>query len=483
MHPIKNEIADDIDMGDIAAAPGGDRSLKRLKMEASPERSAGTVDIPLPPTSSVRSDAFIVTTRDKNGQMVGRTNGKLDRQLTKSEYENTCRHYRAPNGDYHPTPIAHSRISVPEHLRGDPGAAKAHKRQAWEMMNAELGITSLRTYFEKDKKFHQANGHIKPEDTVVQTKNGPRKFMTRYEHGFQAGSESADILNVTGKGDVIFDNRSPGDVHAGKGIEEYRAGIKAIYGEDTETFLKSASGIYHKIENLEAYEPGSADRRYREYAGEYIKQNRELSTITVNLGGGIDANGQRQPDFHVGLDALKRSPAAAAQAWVKDLEMGKHWDKVQMLSPDGNTYKTLNRMANSADKQYFRAEMQKAGLPESMGEQTYGRSVKYQRFADNPPVLAKVGHAMKDIKDLSPAERNDIQTQHVMVANRNEAGQRTGTYTNLAEYERQKRELPHDVASDLGIPSDVYSQTFVKPERIERAVYDVRVAGQAGHGL
>lgn len=435
----------------------------------------GSFEIPAPPKHGARGNEYIIVTKE-NGRFVGQTNGNLP-QLTKAQFNAACRLYRSDDGNYYPSPVAYALIKVP------PGEdAVAYKQQAWERRNAELGITGIRTFYKRDENFHDRNGYIKPEDQIIKTENGSNwKVQVRYKEPFQAGSETPHLTIIRGDGTVDFASRAPGDKFAGRSFEEFRDYVSANYGHDAEIKLKSPSGILHDPAFLDAYERGSADKRFRSYADEYITYNTELPLATVNIGGARGANGNDLPDFHVDIGALANYNANAS-AWLQELRQGKHWDRVHLLTRDGNTYQTPERLSIS-DNERFKAVMDAAGLPKTMGQQSYGKNIKFEKFDKNVSVLAHTGPGLTDIQALRKEERAEIPITQILVADRNDIGQRTGTYTSLADYQHRQKELPEDAAAVLGHEPDIYSRGFQRPPGAARAIYDSRQHPQTVNSL
>lgn len=143
-----------------------------------------------------------------------------------------------------------------------------------------------------------------------------------------------------------------------------------------------------------------------------------------------------------------------------------------------------------SDPEHFAQVMNRVGLPHSMGRQSYANSIKFEQFAGQAAVIVANGADLRDIRDLSSEKlQQQLTENNVLIADRNEKGQRTGTYTSAAEYKRLLIKLPDDAAQLLREPTDKYSRDFVRPDPVVRPIvdsrrnYENRQRGQSINGL
>nr|UVY99860.1 type IV secretion system single-stranded DNA binding protein VirE2 [Agrobacterium fabrum] len=320
-----------------------------------------------------------------------------------------------------------------------------YKLDVWNHAHADMGITGTEIFYQTDKNIKlDRNYKLRPEDRYVQTeKYGRREIQKRYQHELQAGSLLPDIMIKTPQNDIHFVYRFAGDNYANKQFSEFEHTVKRRYGDETEIKLKSKSGIMHDSKYLESWERGSADIRFAEFVGENRAHNRQFPTATVNMGQQPDGQGGLTRDRHVSVDFLMQS--APNSPWAQALKKGELWDRVQLLARDGNRYLSPPRLEYS-DPAHFTELMNRVGLPASMGRQSHAASIKFEKFDAQAAVIVLNGPELRDIHDLSPEKLQNLSTKDVIVADRNENGQRTGTYTSVAEYERLQLRLPPDAA-------------------------------------
>ncbi|GAJ95556.1 type IV secretion system single-stranded DNA binding effector VirE2 [Rhizobium rhizogenes] len=429
-----------------------------------------------------RPDEYILVRQTGQDSFAGTVKGNLDHLPTKAEFNASCRLYRDGVGNYYPPPLAFDKIDVPEQL-----AASLHKLEpkerskprfqykleVWNRAHAEMGITGTEIFYQTDKNIKlDRNYKLRPEDRYIQTeKYGRREIQKRYEHEFQAGSLLPDILIKTPQNDIHFSYRFAGDAYANKRFEEFERAIKNKYGSDTEIKLKSKSGIMHDSKYLESWERGSADIRFAEFAGENRAHNRQFPAATVNMGRQPDGQGGMTRDRHVSADYLLQNMPSSP--WAQALKEGKLWDRVQVLARDGNRYMSPPRLEYS-DPEHFTQLMDRVGLPVSMGRQSHANSIKFEQFDAQAAVIVAEGPNLRDVRDLSSEKLQQLSQKDVLIADRNEKGQRTGTYTSVAEYERLMMKLPNDAAQLLAEPSDRYSRAFVRPEPALPPISDSR---------
>ncbi|MBF2712874.1 VirE2 family protein [Agrobacterium vitis] len=418
-----------------------------------------------------RPDEYILVRQTGGDAVAGVTKGNLEHLPTKAEFNASCRLYRDGAGNYFPPPLAFERIAAPQEL--DTKSRFQHKLEVWNRAHAEMGITGTNIFYQTDKNIKlDQNYRLKPEDRYIQTeKYGRREVQKRYEHEFQAGSLLPDILIKTPQNDIHFVYRFAGDNYANKPFDEFQRTIKAQYGNDTEIKLRSKSGIMHDSKYLEAWEKGSADVRFAEFAGENRAHNKQLPLATVNMGRQPDGSGGMTRDRLVSVGFLMHN--APNSPWALALKKGELWDRVQVLARDGNRYMTPPRLEYS-DPEHFTQLMGRVGLPLSMGRQSHANTVKFERFTEQAAVIASTGADLRDIRDLSPDKVQQLTDKDVLIADRNEKSQRTGTYTSAAEYKRLMMKLPEDAAQLLGGPADKYSRDFVRPEPTSRPIIDSR---------
>ncbi|AAK90951.1 MULTISPECIES: type IV secretion system single-stranded DNA binding effector VirE2 [Rhizobium/Agrobacterium group] len=429
-----------------------------------------------------RTDEYILVRQTGQDKFAGTTKCNLDHLPTKAEFNASCRLYRDGVGNYYPPPLAFERIDIPEQLaaqlhnlepREQSKQCFQYKLEVWNRAHAEMGITGTDIFYQTDKNIKlDRNYKLRPEDRYIQTeKYGRREIQKRYEHQFQAGSLLPDILIKTPQNDIHFSYRFAGDAYANKRFEEFERAIKTKYGSDTEIKLKSKSGIMHDSKYLESWERGSADIRFAEFAGENRAHNKQFPAATVNMGRQPDGQGGMTRDRHVSVDYLLQN--LPNSPWTQALKEGKLWDRVQVLARDGNRYMSPSRLEYS-DPEHFTQLMDQVGLPVSMGRQSHANSVKFEQFDRQAAVIVADGPNLREVPDLSPEKLQQLSQKDVLIADRNEKGQRTGTYTNVVEYERLMMKLPSDAAQLLAEPSDRYSRAFVRPEPALPPISDSR---------
>ncbi|MGN7714861.1 type IV secretion system single-stranded DNA binding effector VirE2 [Agrobacterium radiobacter] len=434
------------------------------------------------PGNDRRPDEYILVRQTGQDAFTGIAKGNLDQMPTKAEFNACCRLYRDGAGNYYPPPLAFDKISVPEQLEEKWGMMEAKERNklrfqykldVWNHAHADMGITGTEIFYQTDKNIKlDRNYKLRPEDRYVQTeKYGRREIQKRYQHELQAGSLLPDIMIKTPQNDIHFVYRFAGDNYANKQFSEFEHTVKRRYGDETEIKLKSKSGIMHDSKYLESWERGSADIRFAEFVGENRAHNRQFPTATVNMGQQPDGQGGLTRDRHVSVDFLMQS--APRSPWAQALKKGELWDRVQLLARDGNRYLSPPRLEYS-DPAHFTELMNRVGLPASMGRQSHAASIKFEKFDAQAAVIVLNGPELRDIHDLSPEKLQNLSTKDVIVADRNENGQRTGTYTSVAEYERLQLRLPADAAGVLGEATDKYSRDFVRPEPASRPISDSR---------
>ncbi len=412
--------------------------------------------LPSLPQSHVAKDAYILVTKNADGRLVGTTNGNIDVNPTRKEFSEACILRRDGAGNYYRSGQAFNRIEIPSELK-TPAEKFQFRKRIWDANNQKLGITGSRIYFDSDEK-----------------------------NAFQAGAELPHIMIKAGDGRVVFFKRTEKDQLVGKGFQEFREQVGKLYGTDAEIKLRSETGIMHDANYLEAWEKGEADIRFRGYVGEYITHNKTLPSVTVNMGALDDGVGGKTPDRHVSIDALRlltghdnEHLANNAKDWIRSLEKGHFWDRILIRTPDGNGYKTPQRLdaRKPSDKEYAAKMLKEADLPPDIAEQRHASTdLKYKWFDERAPVLAHVGPSLRALAEVTGASREKTlaDPKSLMIADRNSDGKRTGTYTSLAEYERKLTELPNDAAEALGLPANVYSKNQVRPASTTRPVYDDR---------
>lgn len=444
-----------------------------------------------------RADEYILVRQTGPDAFAGTSKGDLEHLPTKAEFNASCRLYRDGAGNYYPPPLAFERIDVPAELsarwhnlepKDQDKARFQYKLEVWNRAHAEMGVTGTNIFYQTDKNIKlDQNYRLRPQDRYIQTKYGPREVQKRYEHQFQAGSLLPDILIKTPENHVHLVYRSAGDKFANKSFAEFERIIKTKYGSDTEIKLKSKSGIMHDSRYLESWERGAADIRFAEFAGENRAHNKALPLATINMGGQPDGQGGTTRDRFVSVDFLMQH--APNSPWSQALKKGEQWDRVQVLARDGNRYMTPARLEYS-DPEHFAQVMNRVGLPHSMGRQSYANSIKFEQFAGQAAVIVANGADLRDIRDLSSEKlQQQLTENNVLIADRNEKGQRTGTYTSAAEYKRLLIKLPDDAAQLLGEPTDKYSRDFVRPDPVVRPIvdsrrnYENRQRGQSINGL
>ncbi|MCP3468620.1 VirE2 family protein [Bradyrhizobium sp. CCGUVB23] len=436
-------------------------------------------NMPALPKSRRPPDEYILVRRTGRDTIAGTVNSKLERQPTPREFNECCRLYRDGVGNYYPPPLAWDRIKVPEHERAkwlsleqsqiSTTLRKDYKLDVWHRAHAEMNVTGTRVFFDIDKStVTDNNGRLIPEQRYVATKYGRREILKNYEHKFQAGSLLPDIMIKTPAHDIQFVHRYAGDAYMNKTFSDFERDIKERLGQNTEIKLRSKSGIMHDSKYLESWERGAADIRFAAFAGQVRTHNRELPRATVNFGRQPDEHGGLTLDHHVSVEFLFAS--APNSPWAQALKRGELWDRVQVLTHDGNGYMSPWRLHYS-DPTHFASLMDGVGLPKEMGEQRYKGHVKFDEFDAKPPVLLVNGPELRDARepnmDLTDATR-------ILIADRNAEGQRTGTYTILADYQRASKALPQDAANLLGVAQDHYSRSFIPPNPARPPIYDSR---------
>ncbi|CVI63660.1 VirE2 family protein (plasmid) [Agrobacterium leguminum] len=434
-------------------------------------------NMPALPGAGRREDEYILVRQTGPHSFIATAKGNLESLPTKDEFNKFCRLYRDGAGNYYPPPLAFERIDIPDSVSADLHGLQPeernssrfrYKQDVWNHAHAQMGITGTSIFYEQAENVERdRNNKPKPEFRYVETIYGRREIQKCYKHPFQAGSLLPDIMIKTPQNDVRFAYRlSTGDDFTGKTFSEFERSIKNLYGQDTEIKLKSKSGIMHDSKYLEAWEPGSADIRFAEFAGENRAHNRQLPLATVNMGG-QDGGFDRHVSVKFLFEGAPDSP------WAKALKKGELWDRVQVLTRDGNRYMSPSRLQYS-DPEHFGQLMDAAGLPKSMGQQSHAPSIKFEHFAANGVILAAIGPELRDIRDIPATELRNLSEKNVLIADRNEKNQRTGTYTIAAEYERKMMKLPDDAAQVLGKPANIYSRNFVRPESAARPIHDSR---------
>ncbi|ACM39679.1 MULTISPECIES: type IV secretion system single-stranded DNA binding effector VirE2 [Rhizobium/Agrobacterium group] len=429
-----------------------------------------------------RPDEYILVRQTGQDRFAGTIKGNLNHLPTKAEFNASCRLYRDGVGNYYPPPLAFDKIDLPEQLGASLHKLEPKERskprfqyklEVWNRAHAEMGITGTAIFYQTNKNIKlDRNNKLRPEDRYIQTeKYGRREIQKRYEHEFQAGSLLPDILIKTPQNDIHFAYRFAGDAYANKRFEEFERAIKNKYGSNTEIKLKSRSGIMHDSKYLESWERGSADIRFAEFAGENRAHNRQFPAATVNMGRQPDGQEGTTSDRHVSVDYLFQN--APNSPWTQALKEGKLWDRVQVLARDGNGYMSPARLEYS-DPEHFTQLMNRVGLPVSMGRQSHANSVKFEQFDLQASVIVADGPNLRDVRDLSQEKRQQLTQKDVLISDRNEKGQRTGTYTSVAEYERLMMKLPDDAAQLLAVPTDKYSREFVRPEAALPPISDSR---------
>lgn len=476
-----------------AVVPGVDaeqRSLERNddKHTTSEGNPSLFDNMPERPHSSRPPNEYVVVRRTDSGKITGVANAKLERQLTPREFNECCRLYRDGAGNYYPPPLAWDRIKVPE-FESENGKAldesersarrKDYKVEVWQRAHAAMKITGTQIFFDVHKDAVDRSGRLRPEHRYVETQYGRREVVKSYTHKFQAGSLLPDMMVITAAHDIHFVFRSAGDTFKGRKFEDFEREMKETYGEPIEIKLKSKSGIMHDSKYLESWERGSADIRFAEFAGEVRTHNSELPRATVNFGRQTDEHGGTTLDHHLSVEFLFASQPNSP--WAQALKRGELWDRVQVLARDGNGYMSPQRLQYS-DPAYFVSLMDGVGLPKEMGQQRYADRIKFEEFEAKAPVIVAKGPELRDARALE-READVADPTRVLIANRNAAGQRTGTYTILAEYERTNRELPADVAKVMGVDQDTYSRNFVPPNPARRPIYDSRLREREGSNI
>lgn len=442
---------------------------------------AGMPDLP---GSRRRDDEYILVRQTGPDTFVGTVKAKLDYLPTKAEFNASCRLYRDGAGNYYPPPLAFDKIDVPEQLNADWHGLQPperdrlrfhYKLDVWNRAHEQMGITGTRIFYETDKNIPlDRNYRLKPEHKYVETKKyGRREIQKRYENEFQAGSLLPDILIKTPENDIHFVYRFAGDKYANKTFAQFEHSVKNTFGNNAEIKLKSKSGIMHDSKYLESWEHGSADIRFAEFAGENRAHNKQLPLATVNMGRQPDGNGGLTSDRHVSVEFLLQN--ASGTPWAHALKKGELWDRVQVLARDGNRYITPPRLQYS-DPEHFTQLMNRVGLPVSMGLQSHAESIKFEQLDAKPAVLVASSPELRECRDIAQERWREVIDKQVLIADRNEKGQRTGTYTSALEYKRMMLKLPEDAAQMLGKPADEYSREFVRPEPATRPIYDHRAS-------
>lgn len=439
--------------------------------------------MPSLPGQQRSKDEYILV--DKNFH--ARVNGKLDRPLNTRAYNNDlCRLYRDSLGNYYPSPLAYNRIEIPRHIPKQDRAK--YRNEVWERAHFDMGIPGrIRAYWDRDEriKAHKIFG-LKPEDRYIKTDGGFREVKKRYKFPFQAGATLPDIMIKTPENDIHFIWRHPGDKYKGRTFKEFEAEIKKDYGATTEIKLKSKSGIMHDSSYLESWEKGGADIRFGEFAGETRPQNAKLPHGIINMGRIDTGDGKYSADHYVSIKFLMKY--AANSEWAKALRMGKLSDRIRILARDGNQYMSPSSL-NYSDRSHFEQSARELGLPPEIGFQSYSPRIKRELNEMMSPVLVALGPELKEPRDVTPEELKDLESKppfekHLLIANRNRDGHRTGNYTSAAEYQRKQQELPPDAASVLGYDPDKYSANFTAPGKANRAIaYEPRVRGQAAAAM
>ncbi|QCJ00992.1 VirE2 family protein [Agrobacterium larrymoorei] len=429
-----------------------------------------------------RQDEYILVWQTGQDKFAGIAKGNLDHLPTKREFNQVCRLYRDGVGNYYPPPLAFDKIEIPQDLAESwdkleldeqRKARFQHKLEVWNRAHAEMGVTGTEIFYRANPNIKlDQNNKLRPENRYIHTeKYGSREIQKRYVHEFQAGSLLPDILIKTPQNDIHFMYRFAGDFYTGKRFEEFEHAVKSKYGTDTEIKLKSISGIMHDSKYLESWERGSADIRFAQFAGENRAHNRELPYATVNMGRQSDRQGGLTPDRHVSVRFLLQN--APTSPWAQALKKGVYWDRVQVLARDGNRYMSPPRLQYS-DPEHFTQLMDRVGLPVSMGRQSHADIVKFEQFGAQAAVIVADGANLRELRDLSEEKLQKLTPKDVLIADRNEDGHRTGTYTSVAEYERRMMTLPDDAAQLLHEATDKYSRTLVRPEPALPPISDSR---------
>ncbi|TQX83520.1 MULTISPECIES: VirE2 family protein [Rhizobium] len=428
------------------------------------------LDAPLP-DSGRRDDEYILVNKAAPGKFVGTAKGSLATMPTPGEFDASCRLYRDKAGNYYPAPLAFNKIEVPDGLSN---SERWKSRLAiWNREHDAMGITGRKIFYEADKSVAlDKNYKIKnPEDRFIQTSNGPREVEKRYQHPFQAGSELPDIMIKTKQNVVHFVNRFSGDKFTGKTFSEFESHIKQALGPETEIKLRSVSGIMHDSNYLEAWEAGKADIRFGQFAGENRAHNRELPLAVVNIGRVNDGKGGMTPDRYISVKFLMES--APGSPWAEALKKGEYWDRVQLLARDGNHYMAPGKV-HYADPKYCEKALEQVNLPRSMALQSKSLETQIEENHLKPPVLVSIGPQLHDARTLNEEHGKSITEKHIFVADRNDKGQRTGNYTSLLEYKRQKQRLPDDAAQAISMNENTYSLGATRPEPALRPIRDSR---------
>ncbi|MBY5775493.1 VirE2 family protein [Rhizobium leguminosarum] len=293
-------------------------------------------------------------------------------------------------------------------------------------------------------------GDLEGEDAIYETKGGGVQICTKkYDNQIRAGNGIPSLARWRGDEllEVAWHTKNGNGKYDGKDF----AAIQAMLGEGEEfAFRSTTTNRVTGTIQLEYHSKGGAERRWAAQIGEVRESNPHFTSLGVVI---TDKRGN--PSTVMDFAYLKEN--AYGHEVVQGLLKGGFSENLRVIA-SGNGRTSVQFAMNKFEK-VTKELLKSAGIPESVA---HGRPGDFERMAkignSLPPVMVK----LDEHREGAPIATVDIMAAYkkdeIMIANRDKNGARTGAQRTLGEYEREKRLLPEDAASLLGLEPDVYSR-------------------------
>ncbi|MCJ9719971.1 VirE2 family protein [Agrobacterium sp. SHOUNA12C] len=307
------------------------------------------------------------------------------------------------------------------------------------------------------------------KEQVYETMGGGAQPCTvEYDNQFRAGYNIPNFQIWQGKEllEVAWHTKDGKGKYDGKSLADAKAAAIAEHGKGVEIALKSSTNRTMGTAQLDQYDNG-ANGRWAAQIGEQRQRNTHFSHFTAVVTGKDPS--VPSPNFDVKW-IMENLPEHSLTEGLLD---GQYGENLRVMT------RSNGRISVQFAMEKFPQEtgklLDEAGIPRSIAKGRPGDHWKIKLVGETLPPVS-VPHS--EHHDGPPEPGVDVMSSYspdkIMIASRNEFGDRTGMQKTLSEYAAQKLLLPDDAAKVLEVEPNVYSPTTEKTA----GLYEDRSRGQ-----
>ncbi|MGX5806056.1 VirE2 family protein [Bradyrhizobium sp. Arg314] len=336
-----------------------------------------------------------------------------------------------------------------------------YKDREFRRIAVRLGITAERTRDlypsgtkivtdERGKKTEKPNYALKGQDQFYNTPAGPRRRAVAYRDSHVNGELAPDCMVHMHDGTIRGFSRLPEDGFEGVSLE-------ALEKERGKLWLKSLHHVYQTPDYIDRTQgKGAALNRFADYAGENRAHNKNTDTAYVKIHDTyfpVKEVLNTYPDDIVSK-AIKRGPTLDERMLIR--------------MPTGNTFVSPN-WAYEMHPDYFKAVCEDHGINPEWGKFKPKWHDRLNKYALHSRVLIEEDGNLVEEASVMPENKavlDEYPPERIFYEGDTKNGDRTGTFTSLAETHRQATSERND-GKDLSIPDEVTDILVLSRERRE----------------